>query len=121
MNALTTQATQPKRFYKWSTHDKRAANLIGVTCILIAEKDFTALVDALRWSEQFNRRPGEGYTECFERIGEVFYRETGQLRPGKDASPMAGASMEERQALWDEWIAAGIARGRAALASVEKP
>lgn len=74
-----------------------------------------ALLAAVQWSEQFHLRPGEGYSECFDRIAEVFYRETGYMRPGKDASPQAGQSIEERQAAWDEWLAAGIARARAAL------
>jgi hypothetical protein len=56
-----TQAAKPKPFYKWTTHDKRAANLIGVPCILIAEKDFAALTEALKRIERraFNEEPCE--------------------------------------------------------------
>lgn len=98
-------------FHAWDAAAKRDAEHV-VRCVN-AHADLLA---ALQWSEQFNRRPGEGWNECFERVAEIFHRETGHLRPGKDASPMAGASMDERQAAWDEWIAAGIARTRAAIA-----
>lgn len=73
------------------------------------------LLEALEWSEQFNRRPNEDHLECFERIAEVFYRQTGYLRPGKDASPQTGSSTDERHAAWDAWIADGIARTRVAI------
>jgi hypothetical protein len=75
------------------------------------------LLAALQWSEQFNCQPGEGYTDCFERVAETFRKETGFMRPGKDASPQSGQSMDERQAAWDAWIASGIARVRAAIAA----
>jgi hypothetical protein len=73
------------------------------------------LLAALIELEQFHAREGEGPSERFERLGEIFYRETGFLRPGKDASPLSGVSYEERVAAWDKWSDGRIARARAAL------
>ena len=47
------------------------------------------------------------------RIAALFYRETGYLRPGKDCRQH---SHEERMRVWDEWLAAGRARVRTAIA-----
>lgn len=71
------------------------------------------LLEALQWREQFEPREGEDVNERFERIAAVFYRETGHLRPGKDCSM---ESMDVRQAAWDEWMEAGRAKARAAIA-----
>lgn len=76
-----------------------------------ASRDALAL--ALRWMEQFHAQPGEGANERFERIGEIFYRATGYLRPGKDCRLH---SMEEREQAWDQWIAENLASARAVLA-----
>lgn len=81
-----------------------------------AREKFEALREALAWYEQFSPREGEGHNERFERIGDVYYRETGWLRPGKSMSMESGHSMEEQQAEWDEWLAGGHAKARAALA-----
>ena len=94
----------------WRDDHERVAN-----ARLIAQAP--ALLEALQWLEQIHRRDGEGYNECFERIGELFRRQTGHLRPGKDASPHAGSSVEERQAVWDKWVSDGLARARAAIAA----
>jgi hypothetical protein len=34
---------QAKQLYKWRTHDKRAANLVGVPCVLVSEEYFASL------------------------------------------------------------------------------
>lgn len=71
------------------------------------------LLEALQWREQFERRPGEDANDTFERVAEVFRRETGYLRPGKDCRI---DSHEVRSAAWDAWMEAGRARVRAAIA-----
>lgn len=71
------------------------------------------LLEALIWREQFERRPGEDSNETLERIAEVFLRETGYLRPGKDC---CFNPPEIRQQAWDEWMNAGRAKVRAAIA-----
>lgn len=70
------------------------------------------LLEALMWREQFERRSEESAVETFERVAEVFYRETGHLAPGKDCCL---TSPEVRQQAWDEWMSAGRARVRAAI------
>lgn len=46
-----------------------------------------------------------GDLETFERISEMFHRETGFLRPGKDQAAAMGGypTDEERRAEWDAW------------------
>jgi len=38
----------------------------------------------------------------FEVKADAFYRETGQLAPGKDAAALSAAA-EDRQQQWDDW------------------
>ena len=71
------------------------------------------LLEALVWREQFEALEGEGSNERFERIADVFRRETGYLRPGKDCRI---EPMEVRQQAWEEWLRAGNERARAAIA-----
>lgn len=71
------------------------------------------ILAALRWREQFEARDGEGSNDRFERVAEIFHRDTGYLRPGKDCRVN---SMEERQQAWEEWLRAGSERARAAIA-----
>jgi hypothetical protein len=82
-----------------------------------ANKDLIAaapeMLEALQWREQFEPRQGEDANECFERIAEVFQRETGHLRPGKDC---VFEPYEIRQAAWDTWMEAGRTRVRIAIA-----
>lgn len=51
---------------------------------------------------------GMDANEHFERLGAMFYQETGFLRPGKDDpsdTHFAGAEREnERRKYWDDWI-----------------
>ena len=71
------------------------------------------ILAALRWREQFEARDGEGSNDRFERVAEIFHRDTGYLMPGKDCRVN---SMEERQQAWEEWLRAGSERARAAIA-----
>ncbi|RYF07990.1 MAG: hypothetical protein EOO31_04415 [Comamonadaceae bacterium] len=92
-------------------HAGWCANVVHPDMRLIAAAP--DLLEALVWREQFERRPGEDSNETFERIGEVFHRETGYLRPGKDC---CFNPHEIRQQAWDEWMNAGRAKVRAAIA-----
>lgn len=40
----------------------------------------------------------------FEAMADVFYRDTGQLAPGKDA-PQFSESQVARKAKWHDWLA----------------
>jgi hypothetical protein len=71
------------------------------------------LLEALQWRERFEPLAGEGSNERFERIADIFFRETGHLRPGKDCCV---ESIQVRQQAWDEWMDVGRARARAAIA-----
>lgn len=42
--------------------------------------------------------------EKFEIQAEAFHILTGFMHPGKDTSPLCGASYEERKEAWDAWI-----------------
>jgi hypothetical protein len=70
------------------------------------------LLEALVWREQFEAREGETSNDRFERVAEIFRRDTGYLRPGKDCRI---ESMEVRQQAWEEWLRAGNERARAAI------
>jgi hypothetical protein len=71
-----------------------------------------ALRAALAGLEVLFRREGEDANDGFERVGDVFYRETGYLRPGKDCRLH---SIETRADAWDAWIDAKLSAARAAL------
>ena len=79
----------------WNTHDQ--------------------LVAALEWHEQFMPRDGEASSGRYDRIAEVFYKETGYIAPGKDAPMCSGTSYEDRLAAWDKWAKDGLERTRAAI------
>lgn len=79
----------------WNTHDQ--------------------LVAALEWHEQFMPRDGESSSGRYDRIAEVFYKETGYIAPGKDAPMCSGTSYEDRLAAWDKWAKDGLERTRAAI------
>ena len=78
---------------------------------------------AIRWIDicsddiirAFFLLPHEGWNDHFERLGEVFRKETGYLRPGKDESPQSGHTYEERQAAWDKWVDDHVAAARKLL------
>ena len=79
------------------------------------EVENEALKDALTWTIAFFLLPHEGWKDHFERLGEVFRKETGYLRPGKDESPQSGHTYEERQAAWDKWVDDHVAAARKLL------
>lgn len=77
------------------------------------------LVTALDRLYDLFQRPGEGSNECFERIADCFYRDTGFLRPGK-SEPMEttwGGKEEERRKIYDEWLDRRKEAARSALAA----
>ncbi len=80
--------------------------------------DVGRLRDALAGLEMLYERPGEDSIEQFERIGDVFYKQTGYLRPGKDCRLH---DPEVRSAVWRKWIDAKIDAARAALKGVPQP
>jgi len=72
------------------------------------------LLAALSWFVMLQRAGGEDSNDCFERVGDVFHRDTGYLRPGKDCRLHSG---EERTEAWDKWLQQHINAARAAIAS----
>lgn len=74
------------------------------------------MLAALQWFEMLQERPGENSLQRFERVADVFRRDTGYLRPGKDCTLY---SPEERLAVWDEWVQQHIGEARAILAEAE--
>jgi hypothetical protein len=61
------------------------------------------------------KQPGEDADDCFERVADDFYRETGYLRPGKDCRLHDPA---KRGVAWEKWIADKLTAARAALAAL---
>lgn len=75
------------------------------------------VLDALVGLEVLYLRDGEGWNECFERVGELFHRDTGYLRPGKDYGALSNFDDEQgRSAAWEKWIADKVSAARAAIA-----
>lgn len=75
------------------------------------------LEKALNGLLSLDYQPGENANDAFERLGEMFYADTGMLRPGKDqAAALNGTpTYEERQQMWDGWIQSFYSAARAAL------
>lgn len=98
-----------------------------VPCQLVVfATDFAAQSDEVRRLREALERltelyalPGESNVDRFERVAEMFYRETGCYAPGKDVAAAAGdsTSMVERVARWEAWYVARAEKGRAALGS----
>lgn len=57
--------------------------------------------------------------EKFEIQAKAFHILTGFMHPGKDTSPLCGASYEERKEAWDAWIKAHAAVVIAMITAVE--
>jgi hypothetical protein len=75
------------------------------------------LEGALRALVELYALPGESNSDRFERVAELYNRETGRYAPGKDV-PFAAhddEAYEDRIAQWEAWYAARAAKGRAAL------
>ena len=70
------------------------------------------LLAALEGIEVLWARPGEDINAAFERVADIFHRETGYLHPGKDCviNPP-----EVRRAVFDSWIASKRDVARAAI------
>lgn len=73
---------------------------------------------ALAGLELLFKREGEDASDAFERVAEVFRRETGYLRPGKDCRLH---DIDVRRAAWDAWYASKIEAARAALSEQPAP
>jgi hypothetical protein len=82
-----------------------------------AMREDAELLAALQSLETLFMRPGESSLEHFERVGEVFHRETGYLRPGKDSRTH---DPEEREEAWGKWRDDRLARARAAIATATR-
>lgn len=101
-------------------------DLLDITGVAFEEADATLyaaapdLLEAVKLVTEFFGLPGETSLERFERVAEVFYRETRIMAPGKDA-PMDSDQPEpdERRRIYDEWSAARIEKARAAIAKAE--
>ena len=75
-------------------------------------------MEAMENEVRFCLRVGESENDRFERIGEWFQSETGYLRPGK-SYPMTGPPPEDREQVWDAWLARKRSVTRAALAALK--
>ena len=76
------------------------------------------LLAALNDLQDVFARDGECSMERFERLAEMFRRDTGYLAPGKD-QPMGGADQpdgDDLRRIYDDWFAAKVTRARAAIA-----
>ena len=80
------------------------------------EKMEFAIRKALGWFYD----PDENALTQFERIGELFYRETGHLRPGKD-DPREDTSSFENQERFRAWFESKSRESLAALRESIKP
>lgn len=83
-----------------------------------AERD--ELLEALASLAELYAMPGESNVDRFERVAELFHRETGCVAPGKDIAAASGDSMSgvERLTRWENWYANRAEKARAALAKV---
>ena len=64
--------------------------------------ELAPLVQAARAHLEMFGRPGEGKIERFERVGELFYADTGMLRPGKDDGFASDAQQVEEFRAWTD-------------------
>ena len=78
----------------------------------------TDLYDALEGLEMLYSRENESANDTFERIAEVFYNETGYLRPGK-SYPMGFEPPQDRLSIWNEWCAKKVNAARMAMAKAQ--
>lgn len=77
-----------------------------------------ALLEALIELSEVFALDGECSMERFERLAEMFRKDTGYLAPGKD-QPMGGAHQPDGadlRRIYDDWFAAKVTRARAAIA-----
>ena len=70
-------------------------------------EEVRALREAIRNVADRRARPGESHNEHFERLAEMFRRETGRMAPGKDQGMEMGArDIGADRAAWESWCAA---------------
>ena len=96
---------------RYASHTEAFKQLYALRRALEANAQLLA---ALSWFVMLQRSDGENHNDCFERVGEVFHRDTGYLRPGKDCRLH---SDEERTEAWDKWVQQHINAARAAIAA----
>ena len=68
-------------------------------------KSAPELAEALKAAHDWRGLCDENSLETFERIADLFRRDTGMLRPGKDQAMALGGhpTDEERDKAWREW------------------
>ncbi|VDC49732.1 hypothetical protein [Brevundimonas mediterranea] len=81
-----------------------------------AEARADRLAKALDTLQDLFAREGECSMERFERLAEMFRKDTGYLAPGKDPGMLSQQPEgEELRRIYDDWFAAKIVSARAAL------
>lgn len=77
--------------------------------------------EALHGLVELASRPGENANETFERVGDLFYLDTGMLRPGKSepAELETEKRNERRREAWIAWVARRWDAARTALAAID--
>jgi len=83
--------------------------------------DVSGLVEALAELQDVFAREGEGSLERFERLAEMFRKDTGYLAPGKDPG-MCSRQPDgyELRRIYDDWFNAKVVRAREALAQAQQ-
>jgi hypothetical protein len=88
----------------------------AVTRATAAEARADRLAGALDALQDLFAREGECSLERFERIAEMFRKDTGYLAPGKDPGMLSQQPEgDELRRIYDDWFSAKIATARAAL------
>jgi hypothetical protein len=102
------------------TRDANAALIVAaVNSYHSTSARIAALEGALDGMVLVCGRSGDAFYD-FEEQAEVFYQETGYMRPGKDVPmEMARDDEDERRAKYSAWVKTKLDAGRAALASTE--
>ena len=68
-----------------------------------AVREVERLHEAIQRVAERRRRPGEGHTGWYERLAEMFCRDTGHMAPGKSAPMEMHRDPEEDRRKWEEW------------------
>lgn len=86
--------------------------------VVVAEA-LPELVEAAEGIECLTAREGENSLEHFERIAEMFYRDTRMLMPGKDAGLLPGPTEEDRLEAYEAWKEKPANRLRSVLSKLK--
>ena len=87
-----------------------------------AEARADRLAKALEALQDLFAREGECSMERFERIAEMFRKDTGYLAPGKDPGMLSQQPEgDELRRIYDDWYAGKIKTARAALQQETQP